>query len=48
MTSADDEDVDAQAAMMTTRGTTLWSEGTTQLQLHIDAAAKSPPVVRPR
>jgi hypothetical protein len=45
MTSADDEDVDAQATMMTTRAAKLRSERTIQLQLHVDAATRSPPVM---
>jgi hypothetical protein len=45
MTSADDEVVDARTAMKTTKAAKLRSERTTQLQLHIDAAARSPPVM---
>uniref|UniRef100_A0A0E0GIL6 Uncharacterized protein n=1 Tax=Oryza nivara TaxID=4536 RepID=A0A0E0GIL6_ORYNI len=48
MTSADDEVVDARTTMKTMKATKLWSERTTQLQLHVDAAARSPPAVRPR
>jgi hypothetical protein len=45
MTSADDEVVDARTAMKTTKAAKLRSERTTQLQLHVDAAARSPPVM---
>uniref|UniRef100_A0A0D3EVM8 Uncharacterized protein n=1 Tax=Oryza barthii TaxID=65489 RepID=A0A0D3EVM8_9ORYZ len=45
MTSADDEVVDARTAMKTTKAAKLRSERTTQLQLHVDAAARSPPVI---
>uniref|UniRef100_A0A0D9YGN2 Uncharacterized protein n=1 Tax=Oryza glumipatula TaxID=40148 RepID=A0A0D9YGN2_9ORYZ len=45
MTSADDEVVDARTVMKTTKAAKLRSERTTQLQLHVDAAARSPPVI---
>uniref|UniRef100_A0A0D3HNV7 Uncharacterized protein n=1 Tax=Oryza barthii TaxID=65489 RepID=A0A0D3HNV7_9ORYZ len=45
MTSADDEVVDVQTAMKTTKVAKLWSERTAQLQLHVDLAAESPPVM---
>ena len=45
MTSADDEVVDARTAMKTTKAAKLRSERTAQLQLHVDAAARSPPVM---
>jgi hypothetical protein len=48
MTSADDEVVDARTAMKTMKAAKLRFESTTQLQLHVDAAARSSPVVRPR
>ena len=45
MTSVDDEGVDVQTAMKTTKAAKLRSERTTQLQLHVDAATRSPPVM---
>uniref|UniRef100_A0A0E0QPM1 Uncharacterized protein n=1 Tax=Oryza rufipogon TaxID=4529 RepID=A0A0E0QPM1_ORYRU len=45
MTSADDEVVDARTAMKTTKAAKLRSERTTQLQLHVDVAARSPLVM---
>jgi hypothetical protein len=45
MTSADDEVVDARTVMKTTKAAKLRSERTSQLQLHVDAAARSPPVM---
>uniref|UniRef100_A0A0E0DCY7 Uncharacterized protein n=1 Tax=Oryza meridionalis TaxID=40149 RepID=A0A0E0DCY7_9ORYZ len=43
MISADDVGVDAQVAIETAKVAKLRSERTTQLQLHVDAVAKSPP-----
>jgi hypothetical protein len=45
MTSADEEVVDARTVMKTTKAAKLRSERTSQLQLHVDAAARSPPVM---
>uniref|UniRef100_A0A0E0BS55 Uncharacterized protein n=1 Tax=Oryza glumipatula TaxID=40148 RepID=A0A0E0BS55_9ORYZ len=42
MTSADDEGVDVQIAMKTTKAAKLRTERTTQPQLYVDAAARSP------
>uniref|UniRef100_A0A0E0EI92 Uncharacterized protein n=2 Tax=Oryza meridionalis TaxID=40149 RepID=A0A0E0EI92_9ORYZ len=42
MTSADDEVVDVRTAMKTTKAAKLRSKRTTQLQLHVDAAARTP------
>uniref|UniRef100_A0A0E0LZX1 Uncharacterized protein n=1 Tax=Oryza punctata TaxID=4537 RepID=A0A0E0LZX1_ORYPU len=47
MSSVDDEGVDAQMTVKATKTTRLRFEGTTQLQLHVDAAARSPPVMKP-
>jgi hypothetical protein len=45
MTNADDEGVEALTTMKTTKAAKLWFEKTTQLQFHVDAAARSPPVM---
>uniref|UniRef100_A0A0D3FUM3 Uncharacterized protein n=1 Tax=Oryza barthii TaxID=65489 RepID=A0A0D3FUM3_9ORYZ len=46
MIGADDVGVDAQVAIETTKVAKLRSERTTQLQLHVDAVAKSPPAMK--
>uniref|UniRef100_A0A0E0I2C5 Uncharacterized protein n=1 Tax=Oryza nivara TaxID=4536 RepID=A0A0E0I2C5_ORYNI len=45
MTNMDDEVVDARTVRKTTKAAKLRSERTTQLQLHVDAAARSPPMM---
>jgi hypothetical protein len=44
MTSVDDEVVNTRTAMKTMKAARLWFERTTQVQLHVDAAAGTPPM----
>uniref|UniRef100_A0A0E0FAW3 Uncharacterized protein n=1 Tax=Oryza meridionalis TaxID=40149 RepID=A0A0E0FAW3_9ORYZ len=46
MTSVDDEVVATRMAWKTTKVAKLWPERMTQLQLHVDAAARSPPAMQ--
>uniref|UniRef100_A0A0D3ETQ7 Uncharacterized protein n=1 Tax=Oryza barthii TaxID=65489 RepID=A0A0D3ETQ7_9ORYZ len=45
MTDAEDEGVQARTVMKRTKAVKRRSERTTQLQLHVDAVARSPPVI---